>query len=194
MEIKCSCYKHESTKFNYKMPCTKKSSVSSSFQIWKFGLLGLLQLSLWSSLASFAWQRSGPRPKTSFSEISTSSQLMRQKVTVWKTWKEIQNVQNLLPYSRNGYLCWKRWNMLSVINCDQNENGDDWQACSQMNDTNRVDQKPRKWSVNPQHKLVGLLLFFPSLQCILVDVHVVWSQCVLPKMWICLRWCLACQS
>ena len=57
--------------------------------------------------------------------------------------------------------------------CDQNENGDDWQACSQMNDTNRVDQRPRKWSVNPQHKLVGLLLFFPSLQCILVDVHVV---------------------
>ena len=29
-----------------------------------------------------------------------------------------------------------------------------YQACSQMKDTARIDQKPRKWSVNPQYKLV----------------------------------------
>lgn len=48
-------------------------------------------------------------------------------------------------------------NGLSAFNLPHNENdGDCDQACSQMNDTNRVDQKPRKWSVNPQHKLVTL--------------------------------------
>ena len=47
-------------------------------------------------------------------------------------------------------------NDISVLNLHQNENdGYCRQACKQMNDTNRVDQKPRKWSVNPQHKLVN---------------------------------------
>ena len=47
-------------------------------------------------------------------------------------------------------------NDISVLNLHPNENdGYCHQACSQMNDTNRVDQKPRKWSVNPQHKLVN---------------------------------------
>ena len=50
-------------------------------------------------------------------------------------------------------------NNISVLNLHQNENdGYRHQACSQMNDTNRVDQKPRKWSVNPHHKLVNSLI------------------------------------
>ena len=93
--------------------------------------------------------------KNSFSEISTARKRnprrgkMQGRVKVWQ--KEILNVKNLHPYSRNGYQDWKRF----VLDCDQNTNVDNCQACRQMNDTTRVDQRPRKWSVNPQHKLVS---------------------------------------
>ena len=87
----------------------------------------------------------------------------------FKTWETCSPVLKTDFYAERGETC----------DCGQNGNGDDCQACSQMEDTTRVDQKPRKWSVNPQHKLVSAC---SPLQCNLVD----W-MCFEATVWIVLE-------
>ena len=63
----------------------------------------------------------------------------------FEAWKTCTNVLPTDFFAERGATCSQY----------QNENdGRCCQACSQMNETTRVDQKPRKWSVNPQYKLV----------------------------------------
>ena len=80
--------------------------------------------------------------KNSFSEISTARKRnprrgkMQGRVKVWKTCAPFLATH---IKTEKGAIYWKKIQMLIIVR--------------QMKDTTRVDQRPRKWSVNPQHKL-----------------------------------------
>ena len=124
---------------NWWLMITKRGQTFSDIKVWALRIIAGIALIV---IGTICLPKIWSQLKNSFSEISTARKRnprrgkMQGRVKVWKTCAPFLATH---IKTEKGAIYWKKIQILIIVR--------------QMKDTTRVDQRPRKWSVNPQHKL-----------------------------------------